>query len=64
MENADSYSDSYLTVESMIRRGELSLSDLEHLLETLREQENISAAEQQTLLALAWEVKIENKSSP
>jgi transposase len=63
METADSYSDSYITVEQMIRRRELSLSELEHLLDALRMQQNITTAEQQALLELAWGINIDSKSS-
>jgi hypothetical protein len=63
METADSYSDSYITVEQMIRRRELRLSELEHLLDALRRQQNITTAEQQALLELAWGTNIDSKSS-
>ena len=54
METEAAYSDSYLTVERMIHRGELNLSELEHLLEVLLKQKNITSAEQEALLVLAW----------
>lgn len=60
METADPYSDSYLTVEQMIRRGELGLSEVEHWLDALLEQEKITSAQQQALLELAWGVSIQN----
>jgi hypothetical protein len=60
METAVPYSDSYLTVEQMIRRGELGLSEVEHWLDALLEQEKITSAQQQALLELAWGVSIQN----
>ena len=62
METAVPYSDSYLTVEQMIRRGELGLSEVEHWLDALLEQEKITSAQQQALLELAWGISI--KSQP
>ncbi|HSL30016.1 MAG TPA: hypothetical protein VK900_12510 [Anaerolineales bacterium] len=47
-------SDSYAAVEEMIDRGEIMLSDLEHLLEALHRQERISPAEREALLEVAW----------
>lgn len=47
-------SDSYAAVEEMIDRGEIMLSDLEHLLESLRKQQRISSAEHEALLEHAW----------
>ena len=57
------YSDSYLTVERMIQRGELSLSELEHLLESLLRQKNITTAEGEALLELAWGMNTDHKSA-
>lgn len=54
-------SDSYLVVERMIQRGEISLSELERLLYSLEEQQLITAAEQQALLELAAKI---NSDSP
>ena len=57
METENSFSDSYLTVEQMIHRGELPFLELEHVLDVLLQQENISAAEQQALLTLARNIQ-------
>jgi hypothetical protein len=46
-------SDHYIVVERMIRLGEVLMSELEHLLDSLEEQGLISTSEHQTLLALA-----------
>jgi hypothetical protein len=54
METSSAYSESYIAVEQRIRGGELSLSELEHLLEGLVSKEQITSAEQQVLLELAW----------
>ena len=54
-------SDSYLVVERMIQRGEISLSELESLLYSLEEQQLITAAEQRSLLELAAKI---NSDSP
>jgi hypothetical protein len=61
METADPDSDSYLTVEQKIRRGELGLSELEHWLEVLLAQEKITSTEQQALLELAWGLSIQSQ---
>jgi hypothetical protein len=58
METADPVSDPYLTAEQMIRRGELGLSELEHWLDALLAQEQITSTEQQALLELAWGLSI------
>lgn len=50
---------SYADVERMIRLEKFRLSELEHLLDDLRRQEQISTLEHETLLELAW-----NKSIP
>ena len=63
MEIETAYSDSYLTLERMIQRGELSLSELEHVLESLLRQKNITSAEGEALLELAWRMKTDHKSS-
>jgi hypothetical protein len=52
--------DSYIVVEQMIRRGELGLSELEHLLNTLLQQERITTQEQQVLLELGWGINSNN----
>jgi len=54
METSSAYSESYIAVEQRIREGQLSLSELEHLLDGLVSQEQITLAEQQALLELAW----------
>ena len=54
-------SDSYLVVEKMIQRGEISLSELESLLYSLEEQQLITTAEQQSLLELVAKI---NSDSP
>lgn len=53
-------SDSYVAVENMIERGEIMLSDLEHLLESLHRQERISPAEREALLEHAWSKSIKS----
>ena len=58
MENTDPCSHSYLIVEKMVRRGELNLSELEHLLDKLRKQEQITSEEEQALLELAWQLRV------
>ena len=63
METEGAFSDSYTTVERMIHQKELGLSELEHLLDDLLKQKNITAAEQETLLALAWEMNTDHPSS-
>jgi len=61
MESINSYSDSYLRIEQIIRKAELSLSELEHLLDDLVSQNQLTSAEQQALLALAWATSINDK---
>ena len=56
MQSSNAHSDSYVVIEQRIRRGELSLSELEHLLDSLVAQKEITSAEQQALLELAWEI--------
>ena len=53
-------SDSYAAVEKMIERGEIMLSDLEHLLESLYKEERISPAEREALLEHAWSKSIKS----
>ncbi|HEX9385939.1 MAG TPA: hypothetical protein VF918_06430 [Anaerolineales bacterium] len=53
MATPDSYSDSYIVVEKMIRFGELVFSELEHLLDILEGQELITPGEHKALLELA-----------
>ena len=50
METSSAYSESYIAVEQRIRGGQLSLSELEHLLDGLVSQKQINSAEQQALL--------------
>ena len=63
-ETENSYSDSYLTVEQMIYRRELPFSELEHVLDVLLQQENITAAEQRALLELARQTQTPDPSAP
>jgi hypothetical protein len=56
-------SDHYIVVERMIRRDEMSMSELRHLLDSLEEQEQITTAEHQALLDLAKELT-RDKASP
>jgi len=63
MESAESYSGSYRKIEQMIRRGEFSLSELEHSLDDLVAQQDLTPVERQALLELAWVRKIDNKLS-
>ena len=49
-------SDHYLVVERMIRQGEVSKSELEHLLKSLEEQGRITPAEHHALLELEEEL--------
>jgi hypothetical protein len=46
-------SDHYIVVERMIRLGEVLMTELEHLLDSLEGQELITSSEHQTLLELA-----------
>jgi hypothetical protein len=46
-------SDHYIVVERMIRLGEVLMTELEHLLDSLEGQELITPSEHQTLLELA-----------
>ena len=57
-------SDSYWVVERLIRAGEVSLSELESLLESLKEQGMITSAENEALLELAWQISIGTPSLP
>jgi len=55
-------SDYYIVVEKMIRQGEVSSSELEHLLDSLEEQERITTTEHQALLGLAEELNLDSLS--
>jgi hypothetical protein len=55
-------SDSYLVVERMVRAGEIPLSELESLLNSLEEQDLISCAEHESLLKLAPKINTDNPS--
>ena len=55
-------SDHYLVVERMIRRDEVSLSELQHLLNSLEEQRQITPTEHQALLDLAEQLSRDNVS--
>jgi hypothetical protein len=57
-------SDSYQVTERMIRSGEVSLSELERLLDSLENQRLITAAEHEALLELAWKLNINHPSPP
>jgi hypothetical protein len=57
-------SDSYLVLERMIQKGEVSLSELETLLDSLEEQQLITIAEHKALLTLAGKVNSDNFSPP
>ena len=50
--------DSYAVIEQKIQLGEVMLSDLERLLDTLHRQQLITASEQEALLELAWSKSI------
>jgi hypothetical protein len=50
------FSDSYLVVEKMIHQGEIGMSELERLLDSLEEQQLITPAEHETLLELSQKV--------
>lgn len=56
-------SDHYLVVERMIRQGEVSKSELKHLLKSLEEQERITPAEHRALLEIEEELS-RDKASP
>lgn len=56
-------SDSYLVVEKMIRQGEIAMSELERLLDTLEEQQLITFAEHETLLELSQKVGAEKNGN-
>ena len=55
--------DSYTAVEEMIRLGRIMLSDLEHLLDSLQRQERITPSEHESLLELAWKMRIPSNPS-
>jgi hypothetical protein len=57
-------SDSYLVVERMIRAGDIPLSELERLLDSLEEQQLITTDQHEILLELAWEVQTPHPSPP
>jgi hypothetical protein len=57
-------SDSYLVVERMIQEGEISPSELENLLVSFQEQQLITIAEHESLLALAIKANAEKRSPP
>jgi hypothetical protein len=48
----------------MIYRRELPFSELEHVLDVLLQQENITLAEQQALLELARQTQTPDPSAP
>ena len=51
-------SESYAALERMIHSDEIPLSDLERLLDVLHRQKHITALEQESLLELAWGVRV------
>jgi len=55
-------SDHYIVVERMIRRNEVSLTELQRLLNSLEEQERITPDEHQALLELAEELSRDKAS--
>jgi hypothetical protein len=55
-------SDHYIVVEKMIRQGDVLMSELEHVLNSLEEQELITPSEHQTLLKLAEALSTKNSS--
>jgi hypothetical protein len=57
-------SDSYLVVERMIQEDEISPSELESLLVSLQEQQLITIAEHESLLALAGKANADKRSPP
>ena len=57
-------SDSYLVTERMIRSGEVSLSELERLLDSLQDQQFITTPEHEVLLELAWKLNSDHPSPP
>ncbi len=57
-------SDSCLVTERMIRSGEVSLSELERLLDSLDDQLLITTAEHEALLELAWKLNTDHPSPP
>ncbi len=58
------HSDSYRVAEKLIRAGEISLSEVERLLDSLESQQLISTAEHETLLELAWKINTDHPSPP
>ena len=46
--------DSYAAIKNKIQLGEVMLSELERLLDTLHKQKLITPSELETLLELAW----------
>jgi hypothetical protein len=52
-------SDHYRVIERMIRLGEVLMTELEHVLGVLQEQELITPSEHQTLLELAHRLNID-----
>jgi hypothetical protein len=55
-------SDHYIVIERMIRLGEVLISELEHVLDSLEQQEMITRSEHQTLLELARRANIDHPS--
>lgn len=55
-------SDHYIVVERMIRLGEVLMSELEHLLNSLEEQALITSAEHAKLLELGERLGVDHRS--
>jgi hypothetical protein len=53
--------DSYAAIENKIRLGEVMLSEVERLLDTLHRQKLITPSELETLLELAWSKTIDHQ---
>ena len=51
-------SDSYITIEKMIQRGEIVLSTVERMLAALKSEKRITPSEYNGLLDLAWRTNI------
>ena len=52
--------DSYAAIENKVQLGEVMLSEVERLLDTLHRQQLITNSELETLLELAWSKTIDH----
>lgn len=52
--------DSYAAIKNKIQLGEVMLSELERLLDTLHKQKLITTSELETLLEMAWSKTIDH----